>query len=174
MPTTPFFAFPEGLEMISVSDTAEELLVCVISQRSSSSCPQCSMPSFAIHSSYHRHPRYLLCTGRPIQLLFMVRKFFCRNPDCGRHPCSPNGSQMRIEASSRLTKRLLMAVQEIGFATCGKGGERLGDKLAMGASDATVLWSLFLVFVRCQLAWCESSEWTIGEGFAASASAVFS
>jgi hypothetical protein len=49
-----------------------------------------------------------------------------------------------IEASSRLTKRLRTAVQEIGFATCGKGGERLGDKLGMGVSDATVLWSLFL------------------------------
>ena len=50
-----------------------------------------------------------------------------------------------IEASSRLTKRLRTTVQEIGFATCGKGGERLGDKLGMGVSDATVLWSLFLV-----------------------------
>jgi hypothetical protein len=49
-----------------------------------------------------------------------------------------------IEASSRMTKRLRTAVQEIGFATCGNGGERLGDKLGMGVSDATVLWSLFL------------------------------
>jgi len=50
-----------------------------------------------------------------------------------------------IEASSRLTKRLRTAVQEVGFATCGKGGERLGDKLGMPISDASVLWSLFLV-----------------------------
>jgi Transposase len=50
-----------------------------------------------------------------------------------------------IEVSSRLTKRLRTGVQEIGFATCGKGGERLSDKLGMGISDATLLWSLFLV-----------------------------
>ena len=50
-----------------------------------------------------------------------------------------------LEASSRLTKRLRTAVQEIGFATGGKGGERLGDKLAMPISEATVLCSLFLV-----------------------------
>ena len=36
-------------------------------------------------------------------------------------------------------------MQDIGFATCGKGGERLSDKLGMGISGATLLWSLFLV-----------------------------
>ncbi len=50
-----------------------------------------------------------------------------------------------IEASSRLTKRLRTAVQEIGFATGGKGGERLSDKLGMPISEASVLCSLFLV-----------------------------
>jgi transposase len=50
-----------------------------------------------------------------------------------------------IEASSRLTKRLRTAVQEIGFATCGKGAEQLSDKLGIPISDVSVLWSLFLV-----------------------------
>src|SRR5260370_5296308 len=50
-----------------------------------------------------------------------------------------------IEASSRLTKRLRTAVQEIGFATSGKGGEHLGDKVGIPISEATVLCSLFLV-----------------------------
>jgi transposase len=50
-----------------------------------------------------------------------------------------------IEVSSRLTRRLRTAVQEIGFATCGKGGERLSSKLGICISDTTVLWSLFLV-----------------------------
>jgi hypothetical protein len=50
-----------------------------------------------------------------------------------------------IEASSRLTKRLRTSVQEIGFVTSGKGGEGLGKKLGMPISDASLLWSLFLV-----------------------------
>jgi transposase len=50
-----------------------------------------------------------------------------------------------IEVSSRLTKRLRSAVQEIGVATCGKGGERLVAKLGIPISDATLLWSLYLV-----------------------------
>ena len=81
MPTTPLFPLPEGLEMTSLSDTPDELLVGVTSYRSSSPCPQCSTPSSAIHSSYRRHPKDLPCAGRPIRLVFTVRKFFCRNPD---------------------------------------------------------------------------------------------
>ena len=173
MPTTPLFPLPEGLEMTSISDTPEELLVCVISHRSSSPCPQCATPSSAIHSSYRRHPRDLPCIGRPIRLVFTVRKFFCRNPQCGRKVFTERLPDF-IEASSRLTKRLRTAVQEIGFATCGKGGESLGNKLGMPVSDATLLWSLFLVPLRCQLARCISSGLTTGAGAAASASAAVS
>jgi transposase len=144
MPTTPLFPLPEGLEMTSLSDTAEELLVSVTSHRASSPCPQCAMPSFAVHRSYHRHPRDLPCVGRPIRLVFTVRKFFCRNPDCSRKVFAERLPDF-IEASSRLTKRLRTSVQDIGFATCGKGGEGLADKLGMPISDASLLWSLFLV-----------------------------
>jgi transposase len=144
MPTTPLFPLPEGLEMTSISETAEELLVRVTSHCSSSRCPQCATPSSSIHSSYRRHPRDLPCAGRPIRLVLTVHKFFCRNPDCSRKVFTERLPDF-LEVSSRLTKRLRTAVQEVGFATCGKGGERLGDKLGMGVSDATVLWSLLLL-----------------------------
>jgi len=144
MPASSLFPLPDGLEITSVSETPEEVLVCVTSHRSSSPCPQCSTPSSAIHSLYRRHPQDLPSIGRPIQLLFTVRKFFCRNPNCSRKVFTERLPDF-IEASSRLTKRLRTAVQEIGFATGGKGGERLGDKLEIPISEATVLCSLFLV-----------------------------
>jgi hypothetical protein len=58
--------------------------------------------------------------------VFTVRKFFCRNPNCSRKVFTERLPDF-IEASSRLTKRLRTAVQDVGFATCGKGGERLRD-----------------------------------------------
>lgn len=130
--------------MTCVSESAHEVVVCVISQRESSPCPQCSTPSSAIHSFYRRHPQDLPCVGRPIRLILTVRKFFCRNRDCSRKVFTERLCDF-IEASSRLTKRLRTSVQDIGFATCGKGGERLGGKLGMPLSETTVLWSLFLL-----------------------------
>ncbi len=144
MSSSLLFRLPEGLEMTSVSETADEDVVDVTSQRESSPCPQCSMSSSAVHSFYRRHPQDLPCIGRPIRLVLTVRKFFCRNLDCSRKVFTERLPDF-IEVSSRLTKRLRAAVQEIGFETCGKGGERLGGKLGMPVSDVTLLSSLFLV-----------------------------
>jgi transposase len=144
MPSTPLFPLPEGLELTSVSDTPEEVLVRVTSYRQTSMCPLCSTPSSAIHSYYRRHPLDLPCIGRPIRLLLTVKKFFCREPQCSRKIFTERLPDL-IEVSSRLTKRLRTAVQEIGFATCGKGGERLSSKLGIRISDTTLLWLLFLV-----------------------------
>ncbi|TMD63825.1 MAG: ISL3 family transposase [Chloroflexi bacterium] len=144
MSSSPLFPLPQGLCMTSVSETADEVVVCVTSQRESSPCPQCSISSSAIHSFYRRHPQDLPCVGRPIRLILTVRKFFCRNPNCHRKVFTERLPDF-IVVSSRLTKRLRTGVQEIGFETSGKGGERLGDKLGMPTSDVTVLSSLFLV-----------------------------
>ena len=104
MLSSPLFPLPDGLEISSVSETPEEVLVRVTSHRSSSPCPHCSTPSSAIHSLYRRHPQDLPCAGRPIRLVFTVRKFFCRNPTCSRKVFTERLPDF-LEASSRLTKR---------------------------------------------------------------------
>ena len=109
MPTTPLFPLPEGLELISVSDTVEEVIVRVTSHRQTSVCPLCSTPSSAIHRYYRRHPLDLPCAGRPILLLLTVKKFFCREPECPRNIFVERLPEL-IEVSSRLTKRLRRAV----------------------------------------------------------------
>lgn len=144
MPSTPLLPLPQGLEITSISETPEELLVRVTSHRTSSCCPVCGVPSSAIHSYYRRKPRDLPCVGRPLRLLLTVKKFFCREATCARKIFVERLPDL-LEVSSRLTTRLRHAVQEIGFATCGKGGERLSSQLGIRISDATVLQSLFLV-----------------------------
>lgn len=144
MPTTPLFPLPEGLEITSVSEASEEVIVRVTSSRPVSCCPRCSTSSSAIHSYYRRKPRDLSCAGRPIRLFLSVRKFFCQNASCSQKVFTERLPDF-IAVSSRLTSRLRTAVQDIGYATCGKGGERLSTKLGMPVSDATLLWSLYLV-----------------------------
>jgi transposase len=143
MPGHPLFPLPEGLELTSVSEGTDEVLVRVTSGRESSPCPLCSTPSSSIHSYYRRHPMDLPCTGRPIRLLLTVRKFFCRTASCQRKIFTERLPEL-IEPSSRLTSRLRETVQEIGFASCGKGGERLAKLLGIKSSDTTLLWSLYL------------------------------
>jgi transposase len=143
MPGHPLFPLPEGLELTSVSEGTDAVLVRVTSRRESSPCPLCSTPSSSIHSYYRRHPMDLPCTGRPSRLLLTVRKFFCRNTACQRKIFTERLPEL-IEPSSRLTSRLRETVQEIGFASCGKGGERLAKLLGIKISDTTLLWSLYL------------------------------
>jgi transposase len=104
----------------------------------------CATPSSAIHSYYRRKPLDLPCAGRSIRLLLSVKKFFCREPSCQRKIFAERLPDL-LEVSSRLTKRLRTAVQDIGFATCGKGGERLSCKLGIDISDTTLLRSLYLL-----------------------------
>jgi transposase len=144
MPTTPLLRLPDGLEITSISESADELLVRVTSNRSHSSCPLCATPSQAIHSYYRRKPLDLPCTGRPIRLLLTVKKFFCRVASCPRKIYTERIPEL-LQSSSRLTTRLRSAVQEVGFASCCKAGERLCSKLGMPLSDTTLLWSLLLV-----------------------------
>lgn len=141
---SPFLPLPDGLEITAVSEGPSELIVRVFSTRPSSPCPGCSTPSHAIHSYYRRKPADLPCAGRPIRLLLTVRKFFCRVPTCPRKVFTERLPDL-LEPSSRLTSRLREAVQDVGFATCGKGGARLSAKLGMPLSDVTLLWSLHLV-----------------------------
>lgn len=144
MPSTPRFPFPQGLEITSISEGSEEVIVRVTSHRLTSRCPLCGVSSSTIHSSYRRKSRDLPCAARPIRWVLTVKKFVCRQAECPRKIFTERLPDL-IEVSSRLTKRLRSAIQDIGFATCGKGGERLSVKLGMPISDASLLWSLYLV-----------------------------
>jgi transposase len=144
MPTTPLFPLPDGLEITSISETAEGLLVRVTSNRPTSLCPLCSTPSSAIHSSYRRHPLDLPCAGQGVRLLLSVRKFFCRVACCPRKIFTERIPEL-LEPSSRLSSRLRAVIQAIGFDFNGKGGARLGEQLGIHLSRPTFLRSLHLV-----------------------------
>lgn len=143
MISTPLFPMPEGLEITDITEINNVVYVHLISHRLISMCPTCSTPSSHIHSRYHRHPRDLPCSGRDIHLVLTVKKFFCRQAACVQKIFVERLPGI-LAVSSRLTHRLRTAIQDIGFTSTGKGGERLSAQLGMGTSDATILRSLFL------------------------------
>lgn len=143
MPDCALFPTPDGLEVTATTVTPSELVVSLVSLRPTSICPQCSTMSSRIHSTYVRHPRDLPCIGRPVRVLLTVKKFVCGCPTCPQKLFAERLPDM-IAVSSRLTCRLREGVQSIGFATTGKGGERLSSRLGAPVSDATILRSLYL------------------------------
>src|SRR5438105_4516749 len=92
MKEAALLALSEGMEIDQIHITETGLVVSVMSTSPQSCCPLCSQPSSDIHSHYHRTLRDAPCVGRQLQLSLTVRKFFCRNPDCARHPCLPSAS----------------------------------------------------------------------------------
>lgn len=144
MPTTPFLPLPDGLDITSISETQEGLLVRVTSTRPTSCCPVCSTPSSAIHSYYRRKPLDLPCAGRSVRLLLSVRKFFCRMISCPRKIFTERLPEL-LEPFSRLSRRLRSVIQAIGFAFNGKGGAKLAEQLGIHLSRPTFLRSLSLV-----------------------------
>jgi transposase len=144
MPTTPFLPLPDHLEITSISETESELLVRVISNRVSSLCPVCSIPSFSVHSYYRRKPLELPCGGRTVRLLLSVKKFFCRVASCPQKIFTERLPDL-IEPSSRLTTRLRTLVQAICTAFNAKGGARLGEQVGIHFTRETFLRSLSLL-----------------------------
>ena len=65
MLSTPLLPFPQGLEITSISETPEELLVRVSSHRTSSCCPLCGVASSTIHRYYREicHETFLVQDG---------------------------------------------------------------------------------------------------------------
>jgi transposase len=110
MPTTPLLPLPDELEITSISESQDELLVRATSHRTSSLCPLCRTPSYAIHSYYRRKPLELPCAGKTIRLLLSVKKFFCHGESCPRKIFTERLPEL-LEPSSRLTTRLRSIVQ---------------------------------------------------------------
>lgn len=144
MPTTPLLPLPNELEIMAISSTEQELQIHVTSNRRSSVCPRCSIPSFAIHSYYRRKPLELPCTGKTVRLLLSVKKFFCRTATCSQKIFTERLPEL-IEPSSRLTTRFRTIIQAICAAFNANGGSRLGEQLGIHLSRMTFLHSLLLL-----------------------------
>ncbi len=141
MPTTPLLPLPEGLEIVTIRATEQEVHIRVVSNRLSCACPRCSKPSCAIHSYYRRKPLELPCAGQVIRLELSVKKFFCQEKECTQKIFAERLPAF-LEPSSRLTTRLRTIVQAIVGAFNAKAGARLGTQLGIQLSRTTFLRSL--------------------------------
>jgi transposase len=132
------FSLPDGLELTSMVVVGNVLTIHVMATAKSRPCPLCTQQATHIRSYYTRLVADVPCAGRQVQLILHVRKFRCDTASCPRKIFTERLGSF-VEAWARKTTRLRQAIEAIGLATCGEGGARLADRLAMTTSPSTVL-----------------------------------
>lgn len=138
MKVKPALALPDGLEVTGIEMIDEVLTITAVSVHMHPCCPLCGTPAERFHSRYTRQITDLPCGGQRVRLLIQVRKCFCDVADCARKIFVERLTSF-IEPGARVTVRLCRIVQAIGFATGGRLGARLAERLGIQTSWMTIL-----------------------------------
>ena len=101
-------------------------------------CPCCGTISKRIQSRYTRTVRDLPASGRPVQLVIHVRRFFCHESTCVRKIFAERFPSLTLPRV-KFTLRGHLALREMGFEQGGEAGARLGKKLSYPGSPDTIL-----------------------------------
>jgi transposase len=138
MKVEALLGLPEGLEVRSFDVGAEVITLTVISTQQNPCCPLCGTRASRVHSHYCRQVTDMSCAGRRVRFILHVRKFFCDEKTCARKIFTERLIPF-IEPWARVTTRFFQATEDIGLATSGMLGARLGKRLGMPASWMTIL-----------------------------------
>ena len=129
---------PEGLEVVSGNVTDQVITLTVVSTQQHPCCPLCGRSASRVHSHYCRQLTDMSCAGRCVRFILQVRKFFCDEQTCVRKIFTERLVPF-IQPWARVTTRFFQAMEDIGLATSGMLGARLGKRLGMPASWMTIL-----------------------------------
>ncbi|WTZ61715.1 transposase family protein [Streptomyces sp. NBC_01387] len=102
------------------------------------SCPGCGAWSARVHGSYLRFPADVPSAGRSVVLQLRVRRFTCRNAECGRRTFVEQIPGLTRRNGQR-TQRLRSTLAAIGLALAGQAGSRLAAIVRAPVSRSTVL-----------------------------------
>ena len=91
-----------------------------------------------MHSRYRRHLADLPVSGRPVEVMLTVRRFFCDHIDCSTCTFVEQVPGL-TEPHARRSPGLQAALVAVGLALAGRAGSRLATRLGMGVSRSTLL-----------------------------------
>ena len=125
-----------NLEEIHIDPTS--VVVRVSSFLDEAICPYCKASANRLHSRYHRTLADLPCGERTVQILWLVRRFFCDNPNC---PYLTFGEQYPGIATpyARRTQRLWEKQLQIGFEMGGEAGRRVAELFNLRVSGDSII-----------------------------------
>jgi transposase len=131
------FLLPENIAVEAVYPTKSRLTLQISCTRKSAFCPVCQQSSERVHGRYGRTVADVPCGGRLVTLALTVRKFVCATPACPRRIFTERLPEL-VQSYARMTNRLALTLQTLGFATCGELGERFAPKLGMQEQRPTL------------------------------------
>jgi transposase len=129
---------PEGLEVVDGDVANQVITLTIISTQQNPSCPLCGRSASRVHSHYRRQVTDMSCAGQRVRFILHVRKFLCDEQTCGRKIFTERLVPF-IQPWARVTTRFFQAIEDIGLATSGMLGARLGARLGMPVSWMTIL-----------------------------------
>ena len=103
-----------------------------------SRCRRCGRVSTRVHSRYRRHLADLPVSGRPVEVMLTVRRFFCDHVDCSTCTFVEQVPGL-TEPHARRSPGLQAALVAVGLALAGRPGSRLATKLGMSVGRSTLL-----------------------------------
>jgi transposase len=119
-------------------ERVENRFILSVHGRQAPRCPRCSRVSSSRHSSYVRNVQDLPWQGLSVQIRLKVRRFRCRNRNCGQKIFSERLPGI-VRAYGRRSDRLGDIVRLIGYSLGGLPASRILERLAVPISDDTVL-----------------------------------
>jgi transposase len=91
-----------------------------------------------VHSRYRRHLADLPVSGRPVEVVLLVRRCFCDHVDCSVCTFVEQVPGL-TERHARRSPGLQAALVAVGLALAGRAGSRLANHLGMAVSRSTLL-----------------------------------
>jgi len=101
-------------------------------------CPRCGRPAARVHSTYRRYLADAPISGRRVEVVLRVRRFFCDNTGCPARTFAEQVPGLTTPRARR-TGLLKTTLEAIGLALAGRAGARLADKLGMAVSRDSML-----------------------------------
>ncbi|HEX4202822.1 MAG TPA: ISL3 family transposase [Ktedonobacteraceae bacterium] len=123
------------IEQVSITN---EVTVTIHAASPTALCPCCGTVSKRVQSRYTRTLRDLPASGRRVHLIMRVRRFFCQESTCVRKIFAERFPSLTLPRV-KFTLRLQEALRELGFASGGEAGARLGRHLSIASSPDTIL-----------------------------------
>ncbi len=127
-----------GLHIEALTRTADRLTIFAQPLRRTARCPRCGRRSEQIHSRYQRTLADLPVAGLPVVLCVRVRRFRCQRSRCSQRVFAERFPAL-TDVRARRTHGQRAALTALAFALGGLPGARLGRRLGIVASRATLL-----------------------------------